>query len=1085
MKKGFTLVEVLVAIFIFVLILISAYQVYERSQKTYILGEQLADLQQNIRFAYEQISYDLRRTGFNVYPDDESTRPDEQIEGMWRGAIAIRSDFDERPAGSEYNCQDSDSNRICDSETGAFLNVSTSNDEIRIYALAKKPNDPNGETISFLADLSKPRNAKIGEIGNLETIEVKGIAINQNNPPYTLYRITVDPNVNITNGQKVPQSALIWTPLASNIYSLTFTYYSEVGIHSSNVLPPDENDITSKEMEYLRKHGYPFGAAPTNFAKYVRFNLKGLTQTPDPRWVDKSDPYPATKNKRKIELTSTIVLKNVGVSPHELADTVPPDSPTNLDYTDGYCDGILLTWEPSLALDVTSYYIQVVESEYYITMWGGTWKYGCDDMPTHCYITSNPETHADGRVGFYVPNLDRTKTYYARVFSQDKAGNFSLDYTNTVSFRVNPNPIKPKPPEFNEFVEKPYNGLNRLFVTFREPQGYDDTQSSTCKEPPATEDAYFSYKIRDLYGYRIYHKRFPTSTPQDFSVDETGNLVASESTNPKIEATMTEFPDVKACPCEYYAYKMKSVTACATYTGSYGKADCTGYFLSNLSEISKDQDLNPKAYLIPEHQSFTSNPKLVPAKPTDFSASAVSLGGNRYAVSVTFPITFSVVERWDGNPPTYQPASDPTLKTECWRYKIYMYNTENDANNNQNGVEVLDQSIMGTGDYQDWDAGVDGGKEYLREEDPITFNIGEFEIPTGHKKFFRIRGYYKCASGEWEGELSKVASVPCIITWEGEISNPKIDYLTVTQPTLNITFTAKNVPADVSSINVVFRIPVPYNESFSGVCSGNPCSVTFPWNNTAYPDGTYVVNVTATDSKGCTAFFERWIVLNRTCGDYIIQNASYFNDNLTFELYKQNTSTYVLLKGISFSSSGNYLYEKIDFYESDPNSGSPTPFNLWQSATPTNMDGKWIGYDYPYPYNQSNWYGYLRMYRDPSNSTKYNWFKLNFDKNINSSNGPLNLTGNFFYKICDKDFFCNFNMPQKSNFTCDSPFSPMCYYVVEYYTAKKPDITAVDYPGASVSFSCKAGGGNCTGKVTIYSPYSELLCTNIPIFIGP
>lgn len=1085
MKKGFTLVEVMVAIFIFVLIIIAAYQIYERSQRTYILGEQLSDVQQNIRFSYQQISYDLRISGFNVYPDDESTRPDEQIEGAWSGAIAIRSDFDESPAGSDYTCEDSNNDRLCDSGTGNFMAVSTANNEIRIYGLAKKPNDPNGETVKFLADLSKPRDAKVSEISNLETVEIKGLAINQTDPPYTLYRITIDEDAAIPSNGTVPQSALIWTPLASSIYSLQFTYYSEKGINDDNIIPPDELDIRSKENEYLKKHGYPFGSAPTNFIKNVKFTLKGVTQNPDPRWVDSSDPYQATKNKRKVELSSTIVLKNVGVSPHELADTVPPDGPTDLDTTPGYCNGILLTWVPSLALDVTSYYIQSVSESLYTT-WGSSWKYTCDDFPSTCLILSTPEVHSGGRVGYFLPNLEPSLKYYARVLSQDKAGNFSLDSTNTVEFMLSPNPIKPNPPLLKDTVVDLYNNLNRLYVKWDPPEGYDSSQSSICKEPPATEDAYFDSKVRDLYGFRVYHKRFPSSTASDFSVDETGNLVASESvpsSNP-LKNTFTSYPDIKGCPCEYYAYKMKSVTSCAPYA-PIGNPSCS--FISELSSVSMDADSNPVAYLIPELQDFSIIPQIVPEKPNKPSPNAVEVSPENWDVTLSIPIKLSVALKDPSANPVYTSYPDGG-QIEVWRYKIYMYNNQTDAINDENRIEILDTNISGGDDYQDWDSGIDGGKDYLIEGESVSFNLGIINIPAGEQRFIRVRGYYKCASGDYEGELSQETSVPCIVNYNTKIIDPPIDNLTITQSLYNILFQATGIPDGTNITSIEFHIPNPYNEKFTTTCQettpGPTCTAVFPWNTTSYPDGTYLIIARILDSNGCSAATQRIVNLNRTCGDYIIQSQSILNDELTFELFKQNTASSVLLKGISFTSSGNYLYDRINFYESDPSVGSPPPFTLWQSGTPTNMDGEWIGYDYPYPYEQYNWCEYLKLYADPSNSTKRNWFRLNFDKNINASNGALNLIGHFYYVNCDASESFSYSISKNANKTYNLN-RRTCYYVLNNSTPKKPIVTFDLCTGYFNLYCPTAGAGICTGELIVYSPKTELSCTNIPIYLGP
>ncbi len=1084
MKKGFTLVEVLVAIFIFVLVLIAAYQVYERSQKTYILGEQMADLQQNVRFAYEQISLDLRRAGYNVYPDDESKRPDEQIEGMWSGAIAIRADFDEEPAGDDYICEDTNGDRMCDGGTGNFLNVSTRNEEIRIYALAKKPND-SGETIKFLADLSKPRNAFVGDLDHMEIIEIKGVAINQNNPPYTLYRITIDKDATINDGGTVPSTDLVWTPLASNIYSLQFTYYTEAGIEPSYILTPDPLDLTSLELDNLRVHGFPFGGTPSNHVKYVQFSLKGLTQNPDPMWVDGSDPYPQTKNKRKIELKSTIVLKNVGMAPHELADIVPPDAPTDLDYTDGYCNGVLLTWQPSLALDVTSYWIQVLDDNSY-NNFGGEFKYNCDDLPESCYVISTPEPHYNGRVGWFI-DLQYGITYHARVFSQDKAGNFSLDAAtlgaNDPPFEIKNNPIKPKAPNFvlENFKTDVFQNLNRFFVSFEPPKGYESTQPDNCKKPPVEEDAYFDIKIRDLYGYRLYHKRFPTSTASDFTVtDEEAYRVAREKdpSNPGeiyIDVSQTSFPDIKACPCEYYTYKIRSATSCSILSPQNKEADCANLFLSDFSDIPKDSIGEPVAFLIPEHQDYSIDPKIVPGKPQSINASAVQTSPENYSITLKVSPVISAVKRnADG---TYEPTD---LKIEAWRYKVYKYNTEEDANNDTNGQEILDTNLSGAGDLADWDAGVDGGKEYLKEAEEVSFAIGEFNIPSGEKRYFRVRGYYRCADGanEYLGQLSDPISVPCNVNWTPIITAPPVDNALITSPYTFI-FEARNLQGGVTISTVTFSIPTPYNESYT-VNGSNPAF--WDWNNPTYPDGTYLLTVSATDSNGCSVTVDRYFVINSACGNYKINTLSPpFNDEITYQLQRLITNNYVLLKRIAYSSSGNYLYENINFYESDPTAGSPTPINLW-SGTAQNLDGKWIGYDQPIVYNQSNWCGHLKLHPDPSDSTKQNWFRVNFDKNIDSSNGALNLLGDFTYINCDGVQIEPYNIPKKGTMNINLN-KIICGYTNSINT-RSPNIT-IDYCTGFVSLYCPAGSGYCTGSITFYYPNTELECKKVPIYLGP
>lgn len=64
-KRGFTLVEILVASAIFVVIFLAVYLVYETNQITFAKGERDVDIQQNARVAMDRIVRELRMAGFD------------------------------------------------------------------------------------------------------------------------------------------------------------------------------------------------------------------------------------------------------------------------------------------------------------------------------------------------------------------------------------------------------------------------------------------------------------------------------------------------------------------------------------------------------------------------------------------------------------------------------------------------------------------------------------------------------------------------------------------------------------------------------------------------------------------------------------------------------------------------------------------------------------------------------------------------------------------------------------------------------------------------------------------------------------
>jgi len=63
-RRGFTLLEILIALGTFLIVLFAVYTSFESSQATYAAGEQRADIQQSARIAMEMMSADLRLAGY-------------------------------------------------------------------------------------------------------------------------------------------------------------------------------------------------------------------------------------------------------------------------------------------------------------------------------------------------------------------------------------------------------------------------------------------------------------------------------------------------------------------------------------------------------------------------------------------------------------------------------------------------------------------------------------------------------------------------------------------------------------------------------------------------------------------------------------------------------------------------------------------------------------------------------------------------------------------------------------------------------------------------------------------------------------
>ena len=124
-ESGFTLAEVLVGVTVMAIVFIVMFSLYDNLQKSFKTSENAASQQQNTRVAFDRMVADVRMAGFNTNPDGATTRPDEQIEGMWASVITVRGDYD---------FEDSTARTTPESTLGGsgmtFRTVSTGNDEI-------------------------------------------------------------------------------------------------------------------------------------------------------------------------------------------------------------------------------------------------------------------------------------------------------------------------------------------------------------------------------------------------------------------------------------------------------------------------------------------------------------------------------------------------------------------------------------------------------------------------------------------------------------------------------------------------------------------------------------------------------------------------------------------------------------------------------------------------------------------------------------------------------------------------------------------------------------------------------------------
>lgn len=273
-QAGLSLGEILVAIAVLAVASVIALSLHDSARRSVKKGENAAEQQQTVRIAFDRLTTDLRMAGHNANPDGDAARPDEPIEGAFDTAIVIRADFDaDDPSASATP-------EAALATGGAFATVSTGNDEIVTYVLAR-PDGTSADTLTFFADVGSPRT------GVVRRVDIPRVSLAQGDPPYTLYRITLG------NSDGSP----VRMPLAENVRSLRFSYHGWDGVPMAG--PGGADSAGAK--------------AARGVVRRITVELSGLTRDPDPGWEDAEDPDPRTRAYRKFRLAGDVAPRNLGL----------------------------------------------------------------------------------------------------------------------------------------------------------------------------------------------------------------------------------------------------------------------------------------------------------------------------------------------------------------------------------------------------------------------------------------------------------------------------------------------------------------------------------------------------------------------------------------------------------------------------------------------------------------------------------------------------------------------------------------------------------------------------------------------------
>ncbi len=285
------------------------------------------------------------------------------------------------------------------------------------------------DSFSFDADVGQDRRD-----GIVETVQVQAVALAQDDPPYTLYRISLD-----NDAAGFGSSGFVnKTVLAENIRSLRFRYFDRTG---NEISPPGGDDSTA-------------GFNARSAISRITVELETLTRNPDPTSRE-YEPYSLAgqvrpRNRGKIGMPDF----DTG-----LYQPSQPEAPTLIE---GHCKGLIVQWPPNPVHDHVVFYRILY----------GTNPFSLDRVAS----TTNTD--------YYLNNLSDGVSYTVRIEAISGAGISSSP--STPSSRVTQNLNTPDSPQ--NFVSTLDGNGNVLL-------DWDSVTQNTAPIPDATLRDLSGYRV--------------------------------------------------------------------------------------------------------------------------------------------------------------------------------------------------------------------------------------------------------------------------------------------------------------------------------------------------------------------------------------------------------------------------------------------------------------------------------------------------------------------------------------------------------------------------------------------------------------
>lgn len=630
-QRGYTLMEILVAVAIFATVMIVALLLYDQSNRVFKQANESAEMQQNTRVAYEKVVADLRMAGFDY---KRAGTPTQGSPSAWQkdtdysvGTMVIATP----PDGHVYRCTKSgksgNSQPAFKTGTGEVTKDNTVEWTESGAPVYEQPDEqieyahPNAITIRANYDYNDPTTDDHGReielekssdyhfpvitTGNDEIVTYALVSrsgnASANKDTITFYADVTDgtketresyPGKNVEDKVEItgvdltnlyppytlmrytlgPDGKPKETALADNIRSMTFTYYQD-----SNARTKLADDLNVEITNYATLGGLgQYDPSKDDVIKErlirgkiraVTASIVGMSPQADFNYTHPSDTV--AKNYRQYTLQSTIVGRNLGLEGVPQTDTNPPKPPILKNACTGYCGVALLSWSPAPEDESTL----VTYTVLYDTSASGSFS---NVLPAG--------TQTSYAVDLTQGSID--KTYYFRVAATNSAGT-TLSQGSPLAITVK-NATTPAAPVINSVT----GATNSIEVLFTPPNANVGTNPS-CS--PSGDTDGFDFAPSEIKGYRIYRSKNSGFEPKDGE----GTMVLEETSSEGLTSSgggAFKFIDTDVVNCETYYYRIAAVEWCAakaSYNVSGDVGDAVSAYSTESTGVASTSAENP------------------------------------------------------------------------------------------------------------------------------------------------------------------------------------------------------------------------------------------------------------------------------------------------------------------------------------------------------------------------------------------------------------------------------------------------------------------------------------------------------------